>query len=449
MDEDTEYFVEVEQDECSKPSEIDFDYEYDAARFFDFSRSETISEILEAELWFQASGNYPASPLIVKSKCGSGTSLEMKTSGTLSDSSMSQETPESKPKSAPKLSKHRISTLMKPTASHLAKLKHAQKVYSTNICERSLKAVNKSDDQCLQSSSGFDNLATKRQKLETGYLCKVSHLKHQAQMLHKLSKKQGGSAVSNNLVNYKLKVTVPKQPELKTLHRAQIRSFRSKSDLPSSEYEKQKTNTLKALPLNKKIPEACLKPQPKKSQQKLPNFREFHLKTMERAKIHSPDNLSSHHTANSAVQRTATYPKRPKAPSPMRQEKSERSPQTNSRLSNRKLSYGEHHAVDVCQNTSEETTLNRKFESSNNLRLLQHPPTELFNKMSLVPEIDTAAAIPQPKLRLSGKGMKENAPDPFRHESLKSAGKPNHSGVGRTTSKNVRHPSVNRRLGIC
>ncbi|XP_019154695.1 PREDICTED: uncharacterized protein LOC109151231 isoform X2 [Ipomoea nil] len=365
MDEDTEYFVEVEQDECSKPSEIDFDYEYDAARFFDFSRSETISEILEAELWFQASGNYPASPLIVKSKCGSGTSLEMKTSGTLSDSSMSQETPESKPKSAPKLSKHRISTLMKPTASHLAKLKHAQKVYSTNICERSLKAVNKSDDQCLQSSSGFDNLATKRQKLETGYLCKVSHLKHQAQMLHKLSKK------------------------------------------------------------------------------------EFHLKTMERAKIHSPDNLSSHHTANSAVQRTATYPKRPKAPSPMRQEKSERSPQTNSRLSNRKLSYGEHHAVDVCQNTSEETTLNRKFESSNNLRLLQHPPTELFNKMSLVPEIDTAAAIPQPKLRLSGKGMKENAPDPFRHESLKSAGKPNHSGVGRTTSKNVRHPSVNRRLGIC
>lgn len=381
MDDDMDYFVEVEQDECHKPSEIDLDYEFDAARFFDFSRSETIFEIIEAELWFHASGNYPPSPLIIKTNWGSGTSSEQKTAGTSSDSSMSQETPESKSKSAPKLSKHRISTLMKPTASHLAKLNHAQKVYSTHIGERSLKAANKSDEQSLQSS-GFDNLATKRQKLETGYLCKVSHLKHQAQMLHKLSKK-GGFPASNNLVNYKLKVTVPKQPELKTLHRAQIR--RSKSDLQSSEHEKQKTNTLKAVPLNKK---------------------EFHLKTMERATIHSPDNLSSHHTANSVVQSTATYPRRPKAPSPMSQEKSERSPQTNSRLSNtnRKLSYGEHHAHAVCQNTREGTTLHRQSQSSNNLRLLQHPPTELFNKMSLVPDTDTAAAaISQPKLRLSGK----------------------------------------------
>nr|GMD52037.1 protein TPX2-like isoform X2 [Ipomoea batatas] len=466
MDDDMDYFVEVEQDDCHKPSEIDLDYEFDAARFFDFSRSETIFEIIEAELWFHASGNYPPSPLIIKTNWGSGTSSEQKTAGTSSDSSMSQESPESKSKSAPKLSKHRISTLMKPTASHLAKLNHAQKVYSTHIGERSLKAANKSDEQSLQSSSGFDNLATKRQKLETGYLCKVSHLKHQTQMLHKLSKK-GGFPVSNNLVNYKLKVTVPKQPELKTLHRAQIR--RSKSDLQSSEHEKQKTNTLKAVPLNKKIPEACLKPQPKKSKQKLPNFREFHLKTMERATIHSPDNLSSHHTANSVVQTTATYPRRPKAPSPMKPEKSERSPQTNSGLSNRKLSYGEHHAHAVCQNTREGTTLHRvkhyficfllvllsialnsftllqQSQSSNNLRLLQHPPTELFNKMSLVPDTDTpAAAISQPKLRLSGKGMKENAPDPSRHGSSKSGGKPNHSGIGRTTSKIVCHPSVNR-----
>ncbi|XP_031117114.1 protein TPX2-like isoform X3 [Ipomoea triloba] len=475
MDDDMDYFVEVEQDECHKPSEIDLDYEFDAARFFDFSHSETIFEIIEAELWFHASGNYPPSPLIIKTNWGSGTSSEQKTAGTSSDSSMSQETPESKSKSAPKLSKHRISTLMKPTASHLAKLNHAQKVYSTHIGERSLKAANKSDEQSLQSSSGFDNLATKRQKLETGYLCKVSHLKHQAQMLHKLSKKQGGFPVSNNLVNYKLKVTVPKQPELKTLHRAQIR--RSKSDLQSSEHEKQKTNTLKAVPLNKKIPEACLKPQPKKSKQKLPNFREFHLKTMERATIHSPDNLSSHHTANSVVQSTATYPRRPKAPSPMKPEKSERSPQTNSGLSNRKLSYGEHHAHAVCQNTREGTTLHRQSQSSNNLRLLQHPPTELFNKMSLVPDTDTAAAaISQPKLRLSGKGMKENAPDPSRNGSSvskqyqqfqdsfllkksnyflycysqmqKYGGKPNHSGIGRTTSKIVCHPSVNRKLGI-
>nr|GMD57090.1 protein TPX2-like isoform X2 [Ipomoea batatas] len=79
MDDDMDYFVEVEQDECHKPSEIDLDYEFDAARFFDFSRSETIFEIIEAELWFHASGNYPPSPLIIKTNWGSGTSSEQKT----------------------------------------------------------------------------------------------------------------------------------------------------------------------------------------------------------------------------------------------------------------------------------------------------------------------------------------------------------------------------------
>lgn len=41
--------------------EIDLDYEFDAARFFDFSRDESLQETLEAELWFQSRGSYPPS----------------------------------------------------------------------------------------------------------------------------------------------------------------------------------------------------------------------------------------------------------------------------------------------------------------------------------------------------------------------------------------------------
>lgn len=63
-EEEMEHFVEVEDSEDEegyKLSEIDFEYEFDAAHFFDFSRSETISEVLEAEHWFHVSGNYPSS----------------------------------------------------------------------------------------------------------------------------------------------------------------------------------------------------------------------------------------------------------------------------------------------------------------------------------------------------------------------------------------------------
>lgn len=48
--------------------EIDMDYEFDAAKFFDFSRVETDSEAGEAERWFETSGNYPPSRRLFSSK---------------------------------------------------------------------------------------------------------------------------------------------------------------------------------------------------------------------------------------------------------------------------------------------------------------------------------------------------------------------------------------------
>lgn len=41
--------------------EIDWEYEFDAAWFYDFCRPESPSEAAEAERWFQTAGNYPPS----------------------------------------------------------------------------------------------------------------------------------------------------------------------------------------------------------------------------------------------------------------------------------------------------------------------------------------------------------------------------------------------------
>lgn len=41
--------------------EIDLDYEFDAVRYFDFSREESAAEARQAELWFESVGSYPPS----------------------------------------------------------------------------------------------------------------------------------------------------------------------------------------------------------------------------------------------------------------------------------------------------------------------------------------------------------------------------------------------------
>lgn len=51
--------MEVEQ--VFVAHEIDLDYEYDAARYFDFTREETPAEAREAECWFESAKSYPPS----------------------------------------------------------------------------------------------------------------------------------------------------------------------------------------------------------------------------------------------------------------------------------------------------------------------------------------------------------------------------------------------------
>ncbi|KAI3458248.1 hypothetical protein Pfo_014911 [Paulownia fortunei] len=289
-------------------AETDEEYEFDASRFFDFTRPEFDSEIEEAERWFEVSGDYPllvtfivklnlekllsveVVPNYSKAKYSNNTKSISSSSDTNSRHGVStskknakgksylklQDTAKAKTKSADKLFQPRSSTLMEPTASHLAKQYKVHDKHSGHLCTRFQKTSAKLDQKSLQSPIGFDNFATKRQKLEIGYLRKVAHLKHQFSLLHKSSKK----------------VTIPREPELETLLRAQRR--RSKNSSASSQTEKRKQNgcNFKAHPLNRKILQAPSLPHPKKSTPQLPEFQVFHLKTMERANHHASAKLS-------------------------------------------------------------------------------------------------------------------------------------------------------------
>ncbi|XP_059667001.1 protein TPX2-like [Cornus florida] len=405
MDEDMEDSI----DEFFVDSEIDPDYEFDAARFFDFSRPESHSEADEAERWFESVGSYPPSPLVIKldwrkvihaenasaspeskdgdnmnfssnisdSDMGSeasfviGESNKVLTSGLPSHNDKAQDTPKAKTKSVAKLFKPRSSTLMKPTASHLAKLSGTREVSSRQLLGRFQKSL-VTIDRSSQNLPGVESDATKRQKLESGYLRKVAHLKHQTLLLHKVPRKVG--PIEANSVYRRLKGTVPKEPDLETAHRAQRHGSRNNSK--SGELPKSDVYTFKARPLNRKILKAPSLPLHKRRVPQLPEFQVFNLKTSERAVQHL-----------FAKAQYETSSRRLNTEDAFKQEKCE-----------------------ICHKASPLSKKDFKFPLD---KRLQNPPIELFTKLSLKSELKSNA-LSQPKPHMSTKGSKENVPGSFQ-----------------------------------
>ncbi|XP_019191749.1 PREDICTED: uncharacterized protein LOC109186279 [Ipomoea nil] len=244
MDESIEEEL-LHDDEPSSSPEIDSVYEFDASQFFDFTRPESPSEAERAERWFQDAGYYPPSPFFFKLNLKNISPIEeakespmskhcisssnekmMMMKGTTYNDQRVEDTPKAKSKSMTKSSKPRSSTLMKPTASQLAKQNHALL---------------------------HDNQATKRQKLESGYVRKVADLKHQTSLLHK-SSKLGGLSPAAKTIHSRLNVTVPREPNLETRRRAQWRRLRPKNDLGSSDqHVTEKPIAFKARAMNKNV----------------------------------------------------------------------------------------------------------------------------------------------------------------------------------------------------
>ncbi|KAK2989143.1 hypothetical protein RJ640_027217 [Escallonia rubra] len=288
--------------------EIDLDYEFEAARYFDFSREESPAEAREAEVWFDTAVSCPPSPFVKKLLLGENTQLgnvntspksnglesmtlpvidsdtgfghehstmDVSNRGLSFYNHMMNDNLKAKTKSNMKPSSSRPSTLMKPTASQLAKQNRPRQV----IDSRSEKSEN--NEKSSNNSSGIESQAAKRQKLEGGQLRKVA-MNQQINLVHKAPKKDG--TLDGICSHAKLGLTIPREPDLETAHRAQRMR-------PKSSRERQPVTStarpFRALPLNRKILEAPSLLLPKRSTPRLPEFQEFHLKTLERAMQHT------------------------------------------------------------------------------------------------------------------------------------------------------------------
>ncbi|XP_074564387.1 protein TPX2-like [Curcuma longa] len=302
--------------------EVDLDYEFDAPKFFDLSREETLAEAYEVELWFEFAGSYPPSPLISKlifekdiqvANISTTSNLEdlgikiLHTDAFVAEVSMVSDTDrgctfhsyevqgvsevDHKPACKKPLSKR--STLMKPTASLLAKQNRPGEVKSISRFHNQLECRK---EKGFTGVNDYTLQAAKRQRLEIGHCYKVIGTKHQVDLFHKgsekhhfLDTKRNGLADTSNRLP-RLKLTIPREPELKTARRAfSLRTQQQKPDDSKCRVEGMAPSfsTFKALPLNRKILEAPSLPLPQKTTPSLPKFKEFNFRTHNRALAHN------------------------------------------------------------------------------------------------------------------------------------------------------------------
>ncbi|KAA8522308.1 hypothetical protein F0562_012981 [Nyssa sinensis] len=478
MDEEMEDTIEL----TFTAVEIDLDYEFDAARYFDFSRDESLVETRAAELWFDSAESYPPSPFVMKLVSREDILLENVTSSpksrdventTLigSDSNvgpgqdfsvmdgnsrdcegmdrgvftnlqsgilqnfqnqpqqlptgltfhnhMTKDNSKAKSKSAAKPPFSRTSTLMKPTASQLAKQNPSRQMGNSRLqnllVENNMRSSN--------NPCGIESQAAKRQKLEGGHLRKVADTKQQTNLVHKVPKRDG--TIDGNSVHAKLKLTIPREPDLETAHRAQRMRPKNSTEL---EPVTSTAHRFKALPLNRKILKAPSLLLPKRSAPRLPEFQEFHLKTSERAMQHTSavssssvyfsnsDKVLHKPGINSIAECGNGESRRPNVVEAPKQEKCETGYSFKAYPLNKKI-FSSKGDIGVFRNSKREITVPMEFNFHTEKRV-QLPPIELFNKLSLTerqPNAGSQLKLPQPTC-MPTKGLKENRLGSFGQE---------------------------------
>ncbi|KAJ0106692.1 hypothetical protein Patl1_18604 [Pistacia atlantica] len=314
-------------------------------------------------------------------------------------------------------------------------------------------------ERSLCNSSLVESQAPKRQKLEGGHLRKVADDKLQTNFVHKTPKKacrssicflgSSGSKVGNfgrtkllvidgtfdkNSVLAKLKLTVPREPDLETAHRAQ--RTRPKNII-EQENDMAAAHRFKARPLNRKILKAPTLSVPKKSAPKLPEFQEFHLKTLERAMQQTSSVPSSihHYTAsdkesdkpstffvagngNRDFGRTAPTFTGTSSMSAPRKDVHHIVHSFKARPLNRKI-FSSKGDIGVFRNSKRETTVPMEFNFQSGKRVQPNVPIDLFSKLSLTSELQpnngSQLKLPRPTF-MAMKGSKENRLISFQPE---------------------------------
>ncbi|XP_010905754.1 protein TPX2 isoform X12 [Elaeis guineensis] len=420
--------------------EIDLEYEFDAARYFDFGRAENPAEARAAELWFETAGSYPPSPLVVKvnfkkyipiengdthsnlkdSECANPINAELDdgigpelsvlydNDKGLEHACMLESVSKVSSRSITKGPFLKDSTLMKPTASQLAK-QNQPHVKNANASRSRKTAAVKSNRK--QDPSSYLHQAAKRQKLESGHLCKALHIlnaRTQLDLVHKVPEKKIGPADFP-----RLKLTIPKEPVLETARRARnFRAQRSSNAKHLQEGMVPTTSTFKARPLNRKILEAPSLLLAQKSTPRMPNFKEFNLRTRERAIQH----CSAISSSLGDVTESKRFEHENSGPSKLSNDdkKAEDSRNVSSifkaRPLNNKIFSGKGD-FGIFRSTKRQITIPKEFNFSTTERCEQAPLTELFNKLSLASEGQQTTASQTrfpPPAHVATKDSKEN-----------------------------------------
>nr|XP_010919179.1 uncharacterized protein LOC105043358 isoform X2 [Elaeis guineensis] len=437
--------------------EIDLDYEFDASRYFDLSREELPLEAWEAELWFETAASYPPSPLIAKMNIGedlyadnvntlpkvkdteninytsshsdiiAGTefsTVDKGYKGWTFKSIMSQDVQ----KKEKRINKGcaRGSTLMKPTASQLAKQNSPREVKCANrFVHRVPKSVSQRNERNVEDELEHLVQATKRQKLEGGLSWKVIGVNQQTDFMHKVPEKKIGPDC--NFQFPRLRLTIPREPDLETAQRAQrlrAQRLRSHDGNQSQAGVMPTTSSFKARPLNRKIFEAPSLPLRQKSTPQLPKFQAFNLKTEERAAQHAStasmlltakneipiSAVQDHATASKTLEKQLVDPSRLQKDDRKQDEHRNIFPKFKAVTLDKKIlsSKGD---IGIFRSSKREITIPMEFNFSTSKRCQQDPPTELFNKLSLNSDARLTSAS-HTKLGSSSegvtKGSKEN-----------------------------------------
>ncbi|CAN1333041.1 Protein TPX2 [Linum perenne] len=387
--------------------EVDPDYEFDAPMFFDFVREETLAEAIIAQRWFDSATSYPPSPFVAK--------LELREEILLKNINTSPKTKDveyvttslddddgggdlgpgraattgfifynylkgDKLKAKTKPNSRGGSTLMRPTASLLAKQTQASRVGGSRF-----QLLTDQKEKSVHNSSMVEGQAAKRQKLEGGNLRKVGDGKPQTDFLHKAPAKV--YLTDKTSFHVKLRLTIPREPDFETGYRAH------RTSTTELEHTTVSVRRFKARPLNRKILEAPSLPIPKRSIPRMPEFQEFHLMTSERAKQHtSTVSSSSLHCNNSnqlflqgnAVSVAETGKRESRRPSTFTARKQDVQSTAHvfkARPLDKKIlsSKGD---IGVFRNSKRQTTVPMEFNLHTDRRT-HNPPVDLFSKVAI------------------------------------------------------------------
>ncbi|CAM0912565.1 unnamed protein product [Alopecurus aequalis] len=397
--------------------EVDLDYEYDAPRWFDLAQEEAPVEATAAEMWFATAPSYPPSPLIammlaedlglpnlrsiaVADVDATHCSKPLQGCSGAADQSIYQShlpnegripcygisKNERKPaaRSIVKGNLSKGSTLMKPTASQLARQNRQLEV--KNVMP-SKKPVGVRSDRSTMTSNDCTSTyqAGKRQRLEKGHLNKAVPTS-QHELIHKAHEKNVMNSSCDRATGLpKLKITVPREPELATKLRA------------------ERSRILRAVPinskqLNKQDLQSASTTQAASTRKVVQPFRAHQHANVQRANV--PQNMPVC-APNRAINLHITDKKTEDSRDDTFKFKAQR---LDKKILANKGDIG------LFQNGKRNHTVPKEFNLSTSRKSKQAPLSELFNKLSLTAEARRAMdrqAVERPNY-ITTKDCKEN-----------------------------------------